>query len=209
MSHAVREKPWGTIDLDLHAPRVFFQQKWHYNWTAAPGVAPWTVTERRRFHHRLDRQIWSRWSNRIRLRVTGSGDFFRRVHGAVPINFDVKWQLGPGHWTVNVRKLPADSNPTTFISNVVFATRTINLDSADLAAYTPSNAAGVAGPGFLAVPHEFAHTLGAPDEYVAGSPHLADSTSIANVGRQVRGRHLALILTELNTMVPGCTFAYP
>jgi hypothetical protein len=235
VSHLVSNQPWGSIDLDTTAGRVFFQEEWFYNWTVMPGATPWTVAQRRHFHNTLDRQIWGRWSNRIRLRVSGATPFCRRFAASgVPINFDIRWVLRPGHWTVNARKMPPGSNPTTFISNVVLATRVINLDSADLASYAVSNAAGASNPRFAAGPHEFGHTLHNFDEYNAPTPPtpprslgdlgrfaadfgayardlalLLDAASILNIGTQVRARHLHLILQALNGLTPGCTWTAP
>ena len=114
-----------------------------------------------------------------------------------------------GHWSVTVRKMPAGSGRTTYRSNVTFATRRIELDTADLAAGGAANDAGASTPRFRSPPHEFGHTLSLPDEYSTGSPDLADSGSIMNIGRAIRQRHLALIVTELNKMMPGVTFVAP
>lgn len=112
------------------------------------------------------------------------------------------------HWTVNVRKLPAGSTPTTYISNVVGRNMRINLDSADLASYRACNTAGRCRD-FRAVPHEYGHTFpGVGDEYVAGHANLGDTNSIMNIGDQVRARHLRPILAQLNTMIPDCTFRH-
>jgi hypothetical protein len=56
------------------------------------------------------------------------------------------------------------------------------------------------------------HVLGGnatanPDEYVQTSPNLADSSSIMNIGRDLRRRHLTAVIAELNKMVPDLTFA--
>ena len=210
MSHLVSRQPWGVVDLDTSAGRIFFQQDWFYNWTVGPHATSWTLQQRRNFHNQLDRQIWGRWSNRIRMRVAGATVFCQRFAASgVPINFDIHWVLSPGHWTVNVRKMPPGSTPTSFISNVTFATRTIELDSADLDSYSAANDTGVSNPQFRPGPHEFGHALNAPDEYNAGSPHLADSTSIMNIGTQVRGRHLHLIVGALNALTPGCNWSAP
>lgn len=206
MSHVVREVPWGTIDIVVDEGRIFFQQRWLYNWIPEPGGSPWTLAEKRRFHNAVDNQIWKFWSNRVRFKTSGKADFARR-HASVPINFDVRWVLAKQHWKVNVRKLPAGATPTTFISNVDRPVREINLDSADLASYVPSNAAGKSHK-FFAVPHEFGHTFpGIDDEYVRGAADLADTDSMMNIGDQIRARHLKPMLDELNKMIPGCTFA--
>jgi hypothetical protein len=199
------------LDIDTVAGRVFFQQDWHYTWLVfSAAVSPWTQPERRGFHHTLDRQIWGVWSNRVRLGVAGATDFCRRFSAAgVPINFDIHWVTGAGQWEVTVRKMPAGSTRTTFRSNVDFARRKIELDTMDLVPSGAGNAAGGSTARFLSGPHEFGHTLRAGDEYGAGSADIADTNSVMNVGRQVRPRHLQLIVTTLSTMMPGVTFSQP
>lgn len=211
MSHIVSRQPWGVVDIDTSAGRVFFQQDWHYTWTQYSAAVPaWTVAEQRSFHNTIDRQIWGTWCNRVRLQVAGNADFVRRFAAiGVPINFDIRRVTGVGHWSVTVRKMPAGSTPTTYISNVNFGARTIDLDTADLAAYYPANAAGNSAGAFYAGPHEFGHAIQAPDEYNPGAANLADTTSIMNVGRQIRPRHLQQVVTVLNTMIPNVTFSAP
>jgi hypothetical protein len=237
MSHIVSRQPWGVIDLDTTAGRIFFQQEWFYTWALFNAtVPPWTLHQKRFFHNTLDRQIWSRWSNRVKLQVVGATPFARHfARSGVSINFDIKWVLRPGHYAVTVRKMPAGSDPTTFISFVNFGARHIELDSADLTAYHPANEAGNSAAGdFFAGPHEFGHTLDNPDEYNAvttalnqmdfssiplslqslarlarAAAVLADTDSIENVGRQVRPWHLQLIIDTLNTMTPGVTWSPP
>lgn len=238
MGHVVSRQPWGVIDIDTTAGRVFFQQEWFYTWTLFnASVSPWTPQQRRFFHNTLDRQIWALWSNRVRLRVSGVHSFARRFGArGVPINFDIRWMRRPAQWAVRVRKMPAGSNPTTFISFVDFGARRVELDTGDLTAYHPANEAGNAStnPNFLAGPHEFGHTLQAGDEYNAASRAarridlssvattiesitrvgralnlLADTESIMNVGRQIRPRHLRLVVSTLNTMIPGVVWSAP
>jgi len=211
MGHVVSRQPWGTIDIDTVAGRIFFQQKWQYTWVLFnPTVHAWTHREQQHFHNTLDRQIWRTWSNRVRLNVTGTSSFAHRFSAVgVPINFDIRWVRSAGEWNVTVRKMPASANPTTFISNVNFGTRQIQLDTADLSSYNAANAAGASTGTFFAGPHEFGHTIHLPDEYGAASPNLADTNSIMNVGRQIRTRHLQLIVNTLNTMIHNTTFSAP
>jgi hypothetical protein len=54
--------------------------------------------------------------------------------------------------------------------------------------------------------HEFGHTLKADDEYYPGDRRRADLTSIMNIGTEVRQRHYAFIVGQLNHMAPGCVF---
>ena len=211
MSHIVRHPAWGDIDLDTQTGRIFVQERWQYVWTVVPPARPWTLAQRRRFHRVTDVQIWGTWSGHTRLQVAGDSDFVRRFPGGLPpLSLDVRWVLSLPHWTVTVRKMPPGSDPTTYISHVDFPGRQVHLDSADVASYRPANAAGQTRT-FYALPHEFGHTMpespGIPnqDEYNAG-PFLADTDSIMNIGRQVRARHLAALVTELDTMLPGVTF---
>jgi hypothetical protein len=206
MSHVVREANWGVVDIVVHEGRVFVQERWKYEFSNDPGTSAWTLAEKRRFHRAVDLQIWAAWSNKIKLATAGSARF-ARDNPKVPVNFDVRWVTRDEHWTVSVRKLPAGSTPTTFISNVDRPVMRVNLDSADLDAYDVSNSEG-ARRRFRAVPHEFGHTFPAVnDEYVATSPHRGDADSIMNIGREVRARHLQPLLTELNQMIPNCTFS--
>ena len=192
MSHIVRQPAWGDIDLDTETGRIFVQERWSYTWTVVPPARAWTLEQRRRFHNIADRQIWGTWSGHVRLQVAGNHAFVDRFrHGLPAVSFDARWVLSNGHWEVTVRKMPRGSDPTTFISYVDFPARQIQLDSADVASYLPSNAAGQQRT-FYALSHEFGHTMpqspGIPnqDEYTAGSPHLGDTESILNIGRQVR-----------------------
>jgi hypothetical protein len=208
MAHLVKKLDWGDIDLDTKEGRIFFQQKWKYNWTKVGAASDWTLAEKRKFHNTLDKQIWSVWSMKIKIRVTG-GDLARRFRTGIPINFDVKWVVAGGHWTVNARKLVPGGS---YRSNVVYGTRTINLDSEDLVPHKVLNDAGVELEGFRTVPHEFGHALDTdenPDEYKAGSAKLADTGSIMNIGKELRGRHISGILAELDKLAPGTTFRYP
>lgn len=209
MGHVVADKPWGVIDIVKDEGRIFFQQKWRYNWQLSPGVTDvWTYNEKKAFHTQVDKTIWRVWSNKIKFRVSGTNDFAKKHMGkGIPINFDIKWVVKETpHWKVAVLKLPAGSTPTTHISFVDFTKLEIELDTADFASYCPTNDAGVTVCGFEAIPHEFVHTLDNPDEYTSGSPHLPDTNSLANIGSEIRARHLALITTELNKMMPGVTF---
>ncbi|MCS7026802.1 MAG: hypothetical protein NZV14_18535 [Bryobacteraceae bacterium] len=214
MPHIVRHEPWGVIDIVLHEGRIFFQQDWYYLWQVRPPLAPWTYEEKRNFHNTADRQIWGVWSNRIRIPVqlapnadSRARDFVSRTAGRVPINFDIRWVTRAGHYTVTVIKIPAGAPGRSWVN---FGTRQITLHSDDLdprGACTDTDVC--TDNGFLTAPHEFGHTIQLPDEYRATSPHVSDTASIMNIGRQVRPRHLQLIVNTLNQMFPGCVFSLP
>src|SRR5512134_613467 len=115
MAHIVRRPAWGVVDLDTDTGRVFVQEDWKYNWTLEPGASAWTLAQRRSFHATADRHIWGFWSNRLRLRTSGTHEFCRRVPEA-PVNFDVRWVLSGGHWTVYVNKLlPTTPSPRSYV----------------------------------------------------------------------------------------------
>lgn len=209
MGHVVSNQPWGVLDIDTNEGRVFFQQDWFYTCQMLAGTSAWTYPQKHHFHTTLDKQIWGRWSMRVRLHVIGNSPFAKSFMArGVPINFDVRWALKPGHWSGNAFKVPAGSSVNVYRSNVIFGARVINLYSIALTPYTAGNAALKSNPGFLTVPHEFGHAIGAPDEYNADSANLGDTSSIMNIGKSLRDRHLNLIITTLNGMIPGTTFKF-
>ena len=212
MGHVTSNNPWGDIDIDTTEGSIFFQQKWRYNWNLYPGTtAVWTYNEKVRFHRHVDLSIWRVWSNRYRLTVTGTHDIARRFAASgISINFDVKWTIrGSHHWTVTAFKVPPGSTATSpHRSNVNFGRRTMELNTADVLPRGAGNDAGVSNSSFETPAHEFAHTFDNPDEYNTGSPHLADSNSLVNIGHEIRNRHVRLITARLNTMIPGVHFTW-
>ncbi|MBI3461729.1 MAG: hypothetical protein HY000_01515 [Planctomycetes bacterium] len=213
MAHIVRELDWGVIDIVVHESRIFFQQRWKYDWQVKAPLAAWTLKEKRDFHGEVDRQIWASWSNKVKLSVSGTSDFAKKFAGAkLPMNLDVRWVLKDEHWNVTAMKVPATEMPH---NTVTWSTRKIVLHTSKLKPYEACNEATpkVCVVGFRSVPHEFGHavgntsTLGRGDEYASSSSHLADSTSILNIGKELRERHFTTLLEEMNKMIPNTTFA--
>lgn len=212
MAHLVRRAPWATIDLDTGAGRVLVRQDWFYEWRVQPGASPWTLRERRAFHHTADAQIWGTWSGRAtRLQTHGANQLCREFP-IVAVSFDVRWVLTPGHFRVIATKVaPGNASPRSFVD---FAARTIHLDSHDTVPHAVATDTGVGREGFLTIPHEFGHTVPerrdaavpVQDEYRAASPHIGDPDSLMSVGRNVRGRHVRALTEELALLVPGTTF---
>jgi hypothetical protein len=211
MAHIVRRPAWGVIDLDTVSGHVFVQEQWRYLWHTEAGASPWTLAERRRFHRTADAHIWGRWSNRLRLQAQGAHPLATRGQ-PLPVEFDVRWVLTGGHWTVHVTKLLAGSaSPRSYVD---FAGRTIHLDTLDTVPHGVGNDAGQSRDGFYTIPHEFGHTLptrsgsGLPvdDEYNAGHAQLADTDSLMNIGGRIRSRHVRAVLDELDSMLPECRF---
>lgn len=212
MSHIVRRPAWGIVDLDTTSGHIFVQEEWRYIWQLEAGASPWTLAQRRQFHHTADAHIWGRWANRARVRPSGT-HALARAHRDLPLEFDIRWVLTGGQWTVFVTKLaPGSDSPRSYVQ---FASREIHLDTLDVVPHGVGNDAGQARPGFYTIPHEFGHTLptgagaAAPvdDEYGAGHAHLADTDSLMNIGRQIRGRHIQAVVDELNAMLPDLQFA--
>jgi hypothetical protein len=130
------------------------------------------------------------------------------------MNFDVTWALSaPNHWTVTAWKMPPGSRPTSphrsFVDTI---NKTIELNTADLSPRGAGNQAGASTSRFRTAPHEFGHAMVSgsltanPDEYVNVSGHIADTSSIMNIGRDIRKRHVAVVLAELNKLIPNLTF---
>jgi len=212
MSHIVRDIGWGTIDIVVHEHRVFFQQRWLYQWNVAAGQPPWTQQQRREFHAQVDRDIWRSWSNRVSLRATG--DHAVADGRDWPINLDVRWVTARGQWTVVVTKVAPGTSPR---SGVEWSARRITLDTGDFTSHSACTTTTPTRPrvcqaGFRTVPHEAGHAFGNTavlsrgDEYVASSAHLADTASIMNIGTELRQRHFRTILDEMNRMISGVTW---
>ncbi len=128
----------------------------------------------------------------------------------VSINLDIRRVTAKEHWRVHVMKI----TPSSFRrSNILWATRTINLDTNDF--NTRTNCVGTSRICRSQVPvaHEFGHAVGNTavlargDEYQTSSPHVNDHASIMNIGSQLRDRHFQTIIDELNKMIPGTTFS--
>jgi hypothetical protein len=203
MTVIVRQTDWCTLTLDTAQPRLFFRQRWRYEWIAPPGQPRWTYPEKHRFHTAADRMIWGVWSNRAFLTATGTSDIARVLAGKrIPISFDVEWVLGHTHWVVEVRKVPPGfmAHPT----RVEWPKRRIFLCTEDFK--KDRHAGGI-------VAHEFGHSMGNTgvlnrgDEYRKSSPHHADKASVINVGRALRDRHFRTMVEQLDQMAPRTRFA--
>jgi hypothetical protein len=212
MPHIVRDIGWGTIDIVVHEHRIFFQQRWLYDWNVAPGQPAWTTPQRRAFHAQVDRLVWRSWSNRVRMRASGRHAI--ASGGTWPMNLDVRWVLRDPQWTVTVTKVAPG---TDGVGEVFWTSRRITLNTGDLVPYRACTAqpaaTRVCRDNFDAVPHEFGHAIGNTavlargDEYQTTSPHLADTTSIMNIGREMRARHFRTIIEQMDLMVPGVTWS--
>ncbi|PSJ40464.1 hypothetical protein [Allosphingosinicella deserti] len=210
MTHLVSNQPWGVIDFDTQTGQVVVREDWFYHWALWPGTrAQWTYAEKRATHNRIDRSIWAVWSHRVPISVRPKAGNRPPPFGAqARVSFDVRWALRRGHWNVTVWKMPPGTDPTGLHRSFVNEARhVIELNTADLAPRGAGNDAGASTNNFVTPPHEYGHTMSNPDEYNLGSPFLRDSASLINIGRQVRGRHLHLVVDALGRLAPQWTFS--
>ncbi len=212
MSHVVKELPWAVIDIDTAGGRIFFQQRWKYNWAVQPPLSFWTYKEKKEFHDNIDRRVWSIWSDHVHFKVQGSSAFAKRFQGkSIPINFDIRWVLANEHWNVTVWKIPANRFRTSSIS---WTSRQITLDTNDYKIRTICDSATPSVcTNQVPIAHEFGHSAGNTavlnrgDEYKTSSSYINDKSSIMNVGSQLRNRHFRTIIEEMNKMIPGSIFS--
>jgi hypothetical protein len=209
MGHAVSHLAWGSIDVDTTLGRVFFQQDWRYSWEFEAPKTAWTYPEQLAFHTKVDRQIWSAWSYRVTLGVSGNHWMVTRFgRSGLPINFDVRWRTAnqTTQWSIRAVKTQRTIDQGAR-SQVVFLNRECDLYANDTDPRGAGNDAGAVRKNFLTPPHEFGHMLGLPDEYNVGSADLSDTDSIMNIGRYIRARHMVEVLQELGRMFPGGVFS--
>lgn len=197
--------------IDPGKSQIFIQQKWKYTWNVQMGCTAWTEQEKKDFHTKVDRLIWSLWAGKFKATVAGTSDFAKNYKTKIfTLNFDVKKVTSGEHWKVEVLKIPKGSSNQSYI---IWSTRTISLDTED------NNKRNIIRNGKTyhqyPVAHEFGHTSGNSkfasagmhgDEYKASSPHNADYKSMMNVGSILRKRHMDYAINIINNMIPNTTF---
>lgn len=125
----MRQTGWSVIDIDTMSGNILVSERWRSVWFAQSGADAWTVQEQQRFHRLADRAIWSTWSAKAVLSVTGSTDFARRfVHRPLPLNLDIKKVVSGAHWTIEVTKVKPGSPP---IGETFWNRRMMRLNSDD------------------------------------------------------------------------------
>jgi len=219
MGHIVQTEPWGTVDLDTQRGHVLVRQDWRYHWTNDSNVPAWTPQERSAYHRAVDRLVWRYWSFHtfVEVRKTGAnaGALAHFSGKGLTMSFDVHRVKVGGQWTVFVQKIRPDKRPRPR-AEVWFQPRKIQLFSEDVkhvhAFRFMGDPARTAEPNFYVAPHEFGHALGYGyargdgEERERENPYFADTTSIMNMGQEVRPRHIRLIIETLRKMVPGVEF---
>lgn len=191
--------------------RILIVQKWCYNWKTQPGISAWTTSQKRNFHDRVDKLIWSNWGGKHKIKVNGTSEFAKKyAKESFTVYFDIKWVLNQPHWNVNVTKIPSKGFVT---SNVLWNSREINLDTEDTV-FTYKGSYKNKKHYQYPVLHEFGHATGNTiklpgmhgDEYKVSSAFFLDKTSIMNIGNELKKRHLDYIVQQLNTMIPNTRF---
>ena len=219
MGHVVQTEPWGTVDLDTDRGHVLVRQDWRYHWTNAHDVPAWTSHERSAYHRAIDKLVWRYWSFRTFVEVRSSsphsGPLAHFSGKGLTMSFDVRRVHVGGQWSVYVKKISPDFRPRPR-AKVWFQERRIQMYSEDVkhvhAFRFMGDPARTSEPNFYVAPHEFGHALGYGysrgdgEEREPENPFFADTTSIMNMGQEVRPRHVRLIVETLRRMAPGVEF---
>ena len=236
MAYVTKDTGRWNIIVNTSRGKVMLQMRWMYNWTKAAGTTDWNYDQRKSFHTQVDRTIWRTWSHKVKLRVTGASRFAKQFRNRdIPLDFDVKWVTSRPHWDVNVIKLPANASRTSWVNWGTKKVQLDTNDFGERTACNDEKAKpGMEGvfnlipkatrdanpalksilvdqtcrAGFETIPHEYGHALGNQndDEYEPDSAHRADTSSMVNIGTEIRRRHLTAVLTELNSAIPDCQF---
>lgn len=195
-------------------------------------ASAWTDQEELDFHYAAVCLIWSYWNSHptlntgtsdallnniasllnadsahLKVTVSGSGDFAKRFFGKdLFINFDVVISVTRPHYNVTVRKmLPGRQN--AFRSNVTGIWLNLAKTDIEKVSVAQIGPGGATSNDFYTTPHEFGHTVGYDtDEYQRFAARRSDVQSIMNIGKQIRPRHFAFIIQQLNAMFPRTTF---
>lgn len=215
-----KELPWGKLVVDLITGRVHLTQRWEWTWLQMPAgphthAGPnWSPREKVGFRASVVSQINQLWNRKVRFHVAGSSDFSKKFGGiALPMVFliaDAK--SDDRHWSVSAYK-DADPKDRSYVDNpgrkIVFYRVNLPLHNVCLDKVNEGDAEVCTTNGSFSTPaHEYGHTIGNDDEYTATSPNRSDKESIENIGTHIRERHLAAVLTELNTLIPDCRWTF-
>lgn len=170
----------GNYELEVFMKVQFFFE--------GNALHKWTGAEKSLFVKTWERDIKKAWGNK-KIKTLGSGKH-------VTLNFDFDTQIGGwmfDHWEVTVTKIKAGSFRTSYVA---YKKGQVTLDSEDL---VPVNK-GAKTPQRGAV-HEFGHMLGLDDEYIKGSKHKHDTSSIMHSSEVIRPRHNSTLMKWLNNAI--------
>lgn len=230
------EFPEGRLTLDEAKQTVHLQQDWEYKWIVKglgakkdsirevfaeePAAdfekpSPWTLAEKRAFHHKCDNLIWQNFSGKVKICVTGNSEFaLRNTSTKFTMHFDIRWVLVNGHWKIFVLKVPTYFEslvPEYMLSGKRIIKLTHNIATLPvLNSWSLNKTARVAS-----VLHEYGHTLNNDDEYsyehgrsrdLLPSPYVKDVYGLMNIGNQLRKRYFDEVIVWMNNMIPDTKF---
>ena len=170
----------GNYELEVFMKIQFFFE--------GNALHRWSGAEKSIFSKNWERDIKKAWGNK-RIKTLNSGK-----HVTLNFNFDIQvggWMFD--HWEITVNKIKAGSFRTSYVA---YTKGQVTLDSEDL---TPVNK-GDKNPQRGAV-HEFGHMLGLDDEYIKGSQHKLDVSSIMHSSEIVHPRHNSTLVKWLNNAI--------
>jgi len=220
---------WADVTFDADKGIVLLRQKWKYIWRAdLSSFARWTPAEKRAFHDKAEKQIWSLWNRKavIQARAEAAAPaatkaLLERLKGKWPeIVFDVQWVTESPQWIVTVSKEGRSPrfDPLLGRQRPMLPRANVNWETREAQLYQISLDPGVTrhpvtkepfSTNFNTVAHEFGHFLKNRDEYTAPGteePSRFELESLLNIGDKLRSRHFEAVTKALSEMVPGCVF---
>lgn len=118
--------PLDPMDIYVYESRkiVHVELRFRYHWHNEIETPFWTYEEKRAFHDRFDKLVWSIWGNRFWLKCRGSSPFGQRNRNKKwDVNFDIKWVHHNEHWNIHVTKHSGNVPP----AGTAFPTRNMYL----------------------------------------------------------------------------------
>ena len=203
----IKRTDFYDIYIEPSRKTVVIRQKWKYNWVIGEEVSNWTYLEKKAWHQKADNVIWQQWGSKFTFwalveKALTSNEYLHRKE--FNVEFDIQWVTTNQHWTVNVAKIGPYEE---VVSRVNYTSKNIYL------AHIDTERRIEADINQNTLKHEFGHAIGVPDEYGkkhgnSYNPyHVDDTKALMNIGNELRYRYLRGVKKEINTMIPGVSFA--
>lgn len=197
------KKKTKRMNFHVHGDKqtILVRQYWKYNYSTKGGASNWTSAEKRAFHKNIEKVIRAAWGGKFVLDVGGKSDFAKYYDKKrFTVKFDIDPKSSGAHWTVEAIKIPKGNFSRSWVN---WGTQTIQLDTEDMVEVDKGGGKGVKQSGAA---HEFGHTIKSPDEYIGDTFHRFQKKSIMNRGMQIKKRHAAYLVDQLNRMIPDTRF---
>jgi hypothetical protein len=224
------------VNLDLGHVNFIQRWKYRFQqdeiwWPKHQIASAWSNAEELDFHMAATTLIWRFWDSSPKLSlgndpalygivdllnadrstlsisVTGTSDFAKKFAGQqLDVDFDVAISVSKPHYFVHVKKMVPGHQ---LRSNVDYNIRTISLAKEDIAptGVQQDGQNPATNNSFIVLPHEFGHAIGyGVDEYTVDSSKRKDISSLMNIGKEIRPRHMIYIKDQLAQMFPGTHF---